>query len=113
MKNDRIRAILLFFWVAVTILINVLAEVSPLGGQTTGDVLERFPTLITPAGYASLLWSLIYAGLIGLAVYQALPHQQQSAPLRAIRGPLLVNLAANVAWLLAWHQDQIFLSLVA
>jgi hypothetical protein len=113
MKNDRIRAILLFFWVALTILISILAEAIPLGGQTIGDVLERYPTLITPAGYASALGCLIYAGMIGLAVYQALPHQQRSTRLRAIRGPLLVTLAANVAWILAWHHDRIFLSFVA
>jgi hypothetical protein len=102
MKNDRIRAILLFFWVVLTVLINILAE-----------VFERYPTLITPAGYAFLLWGPIYLGLIGLSVYQALPRQQRSERLRAIRGPLLVNLAANVAWVLAWHHDQIFLSLFA
>jgi tryptophan-rich sensory protein len=113
MKTDRIRAVLLFFWVGLTITMNILAEVIPLGGQTTGQVSDRYPTLITPAGYAFSLWALIYAGLAGFAVYQALPRQQHSETLRAIRGPLLVNLAANVAWVIAWHQDRISLSLVA
>jgi hypothetical protein len=113
MKTDRVRALLLFFWVALTILMTILAEVIPIGGQTTGQLSARYPTLITPAGYAFAVWGLIYMGLAGFAVYQALPGQQRSERLRALRGPLLVNLAANVAWILAWHHTHIGLSLVA
>ncbi|MBG9795411.1 hypothetical protein ABD76_24295 [Paenibacillus dendritiformis] len=100
---------------AAMIAVNALAEFAPLNGKTTGGISDMFPTLITPAGYAFGIWALIYALLIGYAVYQARPANQSKPILQAI-GPLFViSCLFNIAWILVWHYmyDRIWLSLLA
>ncbi len=96
-----------------TLTANVLANSLPLNGQTTGEVSDRFPLLIIPAGYAFAIWGVIYSGLISYAVYQALPRQRDNERLRRIAWPFVVSCAANVAWLLLWHYNRFGLTLGA
>jgi tryptophan-rich sensory protein len=99
--------------VALTIATNVAANALPLNGQNTGEISDRFPLLITPPGYVFGIWGLIYTGLIGYAVYQALPAQRENPRLRRIALPFIVSCAANVAWLFLWHYNQFGLTLGA
>ncbi|MCX7792070.1 MAG: tryptophan-rich sensory protein [Chloroflexaceae bacterium] len=98
---------------SATISANVLANTLPLNGQTTGEVAARFPLPIIPAGYAFSIWGVIYSGLIGYAVYQALPRQRDNERLRRIAWPFVASCAANVAWLLLWHYNRYGLTLGA
>jgi translocator protein len=98
---------------AGTVAMNVLANALPLNGQTTGEISDRFPILITPPGYVFSIWGLIYTGLIGYAIYQALPAQRDNDTLRRIAWPFVLSCAANVAWLLLWHYNQYGLTLGA
>lgn len=100
---------------AAMIAVNALAEFVPLNGKTTGGISDMFPTLITPAGYAFGIWALIYALLIGYAVYQARPANESKPILHAI-GPLfIISCLFNIAWVLLWHYmyGRIWLSLLA
>ena len=54
-----------------TIIINYSASAGLINGQTIGEVSARYPTLVTPAGYAFSIWGLIYLMLAGFVVYQA------------------------------------------
>jgi hypothetical protein len=45
---------------------------------------EPGPTPVEPAGYAFIIWSLIYAGSLAYAVFQALPRNAESPLLRRI-----------------------------
>lgn len=95
-----------------TITLNGLANGVPLGGQTTGELSDKYPSLFTPAGYVFSIWGLIYLTLSIFIVWQALPQQRRNPTLTAIRTPFLVSCAANGAWILAWHYDQMVLSLL-
>ncbi len=95
-----------------TITLNGLANGVPLGGQTTGELSDKYPSLFTPAGYVFSIWGLIYLTLTVFIVWQALPQQRHNANLTAIRTPFLISCAANGAWILAWHYDQLILSLL-
>lgn len=95
-----------------TITLNGLANGVPLGGQTTGELSDKYPSLFTPAGYVFSIWGLIYLTLTIFIVWQALPQQRNNATLTAIRTPFLASCAANGAWILAWHYDQLILSLL-
>ncbi|MCS6828636.1 MAG: tryptophan-rich sensory protein [Caldilinea sp.] len=114
-SGRRDRLIQLFVPVATltTILINGLATTLPLNGQSTGEISDRFPSLFTPAGYVFSIWGVIYLGLIGYAVYQALPAQRTNSRLHRIRLPYLVSAAANSAWIFFWHYNQFLWSLAA
>lgn len=96
----------------LTIFINGLANGVPLGGQTTGEISDKYPSLFTPAGYVFSIWGLIYIGLTIFVVWQALPQQRNNKNLAAIRIPFLVSCAANGAWIFAWHYDLLALSLI-
>ena len=95
------------------ILVNVLANMMPLGGVTTGEISARYPTAITPAGYAFSIWTLIYAGLIGFSIFQALPAQDDNEAVRAVRIPIVLSNLANISWIYLWHHFEIRWSLLA
>lgn len=111
--NSLARRALVVAAVIATIATNALANILPLNGQNTGEISDRFPVYITPPGYVFSIWSLIYAGLIAYAVYQALPAQRHNARLRAIAAPFLLSCAANIAWLFLWHYNYTALTIVA
>lgn len=98
---------------AATIATNALANILPLNGQTTGEISNRFPLLITPPGYVFGIWGVIYSGLVGYAVYQALPAQRDNERLRRIAWPFVASCAANIVWLLLWHYNRYGLTLGA
>lgn len=98
---------------AATVATNAAANLLPLNGQSTGEISDRFPILITPPGYVFGIWGLIYTGLLAYAIYQALPAQRDNPALRRIAWPFVLSCAANIAWLLLWHYNQYGLTLGA
>jgi tryptophan-rich sensory protein len=111
--NDRTRQALVATSLIATLATNGLANALPLNGQTTGEISDRFPIPITPAGYVFSIWGLIYLGLIGYTGYQALPGQRQNQRLRRIGPWFMVSCLANIAWILLWHYNQYKLTLIA
>ena len=96
----------------VVILVNGLANGLPLGGQTTGEVSAKYPSLFTPAGFTFSIWGLIYLGLVAFVVYQALPAQRESKSIARISQLFAVTCIANASWIFFWHYDLLWLSLV-
>lgn len=101
--NNRLRQILVVFAVLAVIGVNVAANALPINGLNTGEISDRFDILFVPAGYVFSIWGLIYLGLLGYAVYQALPAQAGNPRLRAIAGPFVLSSIANIAWIFLWH----------
>jgi hypothetical protein len=96
---------------AVTLVVNTLATTLPLGGRTTGEISDSFNILFVPAGYVFSIWGLIYLALIGFAVVQALPHQQNNRFVRATGWWFAVSCLANSLWILFWHYGDYLLTL--
>ena len=109
MNNQRIKQILVIVATAGVILINYLAAVGDVNNITPEAVSERYPTLITPAGYAFAIWGLIYLGLVVFAVYQALPKNAEK--FKSFRTIYILSCAANAAWIYCWHHDFILVCL--
>ena len=69
-------------------LVAVLVGVGGLGGteveNSQGGRLSAQGSFLAPAGPAFSIWSVIYLGLIGYAIWQALPGQRASARQRAV-----------------------------
>lgn len=108
-NNQRIRQILVIIATVGLILVNYLAATGRVGGVTPDYVSNKYPTLITPAGYAFSIWGLIYLGLAAFSVFQALPSN--TARFANIRSPYILSCAANCAWIFLWHNEQILPSL--
>lgn len=105
--NDKIQPLMVVAATIGTIIFNWLAATGILGGVATNVISDRNPTVLTPAGYAFAIWSLIYAGLIAFTIYQALPSMREK--FRAIRRPYIVSCVLNCAWLWLWAQEQLAL----
>jgi translocator protein len=109
-RGDNPRAVLLLVSFIAMIAVNTLANVLPLNGVTTGEISDRYATQITPAGYAFSIWSLIFAGMLALGIYQVRRNHRDREIFREIRGPLLWSSVFNIAWIFAWHFGNIWLS---
>ena len=102
--TDRVRSILVLAATIGIILFNWIAATGRLGADT-GAISDKYATLITPAGYAFSIWSLIYLGLVAFSIFQLLP--KNVVRLRAFRSPYIFSCALNCGWLYFWHAEQI------
>jgi hypothetical protein len=86
-------------------LVAVLVGVGGLGGtaveDSQGGQLSEQGSYLAPAGPAFSIWSVIYAGLLAYAVWQALPSQRASARQRAIGWWIALTIVLNGLWLVA------------
>lgn len=108
--TDRFRAILVLAATIGTIIFNWLAAMGRVGGVTPAEISARYQTLVTPAGYAFSIWSLIYLGLIAFSIYQMLPANL--AKYRNIRSLYIISAALNCGWIYFWHAEQIVICFV-
>ncbi len=90
---------------AIVILVNYLATALPIGGQTTGEISDKYPSLFTPAGFTFSIWGLIYLALLAFVIYQALPAQRDNLRIASISNLFKISCAANTLWIFAWHYD--------
>ncbi len=111
--SPRALAIVVLLALLATLAVNVLANLLPLNGRTTGSIVANFQELFRPAPYVFSIWSLIYAGLSAFAVFQLLPRQRENPRLKRIRGLFLWSSAANMAWLFLWHYELFAATLLA
>lgn len=103
--NDKIQQVLVIVATIGMIIFNYLAATGILGGIETGAVSDKYPTRVTPAGYAFAIWSLIYLGMIAFSIYQALPSNAER--FRGLRRIYILSCVANCAWLYFWHREMI------
>src|SRR4051794_30226475 len=110
MNRDSLRQAVNVIATLAMIAVNTLAETFVLNGKTSGEISDRFASAFVPAGYTFAVWSVIYLGLLGFAVYQALPAQRESSLLRRIGYAYALTCVANCAWILLWHYEQFVLT---
>jgi hypothetical protein len=109
--NQRNKQILVIVATLGVIFVNYLAGSGFINQKTPADISDKYPTLVTPSGYAFAIWSLIYFGLVAFSIYQALP--KNAVRYSNIRTVYILNCAANCMWLYFWHYEQILASLAA
>ena len=89
------------------IFLNYYANTRPFAGQTMGMVSAKYPTLLTPAGYAFSIWGLIFLTLTGYAVWQLLPGQRNASLPDAVAKPLTLASVATGAWVVLFAHELI------
>lgn len=105
-KTDSAGTLAGFAVAAATLLtigFNWLAAAGMVGGVTPAEISAKYPTAVTPAGYAFSIWSLIYLGLIAYSVYQLSSNASPQA--RSIRWLYVVTCLLNCGWIYFWHHD--------
>jgi hypothetical protein len=89
----------------ITLIVNGLSNTTLIGGRTTAEVSNNYPTLITPAGYVFAIWGIIYVLLGVYLVYQALPSQKDKPFQEQISGLFILVSVFNVIWLFFWQNE--------
>jgi benzodiazapine receptor len=108
-STDRMRAILVLLATVGTIIFNGLAATGYVNGVTPEVISAKYPTVVTPAGYAVTIWSLIYLGMLAFSIYQALPSNL--VKLRSVRTLHILSCLLNCGWIYFWHRESIAICL--
>jgi hypothetical protein len=83
---------------------------SYVGGQETGEIAQRYRSLVLPATWAFAIWGPIFV-LCGLyAIYQALPARREDPVLRAIGWWMAGAFLANGVWIYVYASRQFVLA---
>lgn len=112
MKHSKFFVWLNIVTFVITLGINFLATNLPLNNITTREISDSFDIFFVPAGYVFAIWGVIYLGLLGFLVYQALPSQHGNTRIGRIGWWFAVSNLANAAWLVSFHYLQFALALV-
>lgn len=95
---------------ATALGVNALANQLPLGGRTTGELSALYPNLFVPAGVTFSIWGPIYLLVGTWAVLHFFPSRARLG--RRIAPHFGISSLLNAGWLVAWHYQQVVLSLV-
>ena len=94
------------------IILNYYSNAFPFNGQSMGDVSAKYPTLLTPAGYAFSIWGLIFLSLAVYAVWQLLPAQRTIGLPDAVAKPLTLASLATASWVVLFAYELIIPSVI-
>ena len=110
MKHTKNFVWINIFTFILTLLVNFLATNLPLNNITTREISDSFNIYFVPAGYVFAIWGVIYLGLLGFSIYQALPAQKGNERIARIGWLFALSNIANAAWLVSfiisnslWH----------
>jgi benzodiazapine receptor len=97
----------------VTLIVNGLAgSTTVLGGVTSAQVSDNYPTLVTPAGFTFAIWGIIYTLLALFVIYQALPKNKDKPFLGQVSWFFGLSSIFNILWLVLWHYDFVTYSVI-
>ena len=96
---NNLRITLFIFFAFAQFLTSRFHEVSGLG-RSVGAMANDAPTPATPAGFAFLIWILIFALWAACAGYQARSSQRSNLLWQRISWPMILAMAAGNLWML-------------
>lgn len=119
MKN-RVTLLILINTLAFTgvLWVNYLANAVPLNGKTTGALSNQYPNLFTPAGLTFSIWGVIYlwllvfSGVCMWGLFSSKISDKIASAVQQINLLFALSSLLNIAWIFAWHWEQLPLSVV-
>ncbi len=100
----------------IMIILNALANLLPINNQNTGEVSDSYENLFAPAPITFAIWGLIYI-MLGLFILYQLglftkDTGRHEAVVLKVSWLFAASSFANALWILLWHHNLIFLSLL-
>jgi hypothetical protein len=99
-----------------TVIVNFLAVLLPIGGNTTQELSDAIPNLFVPAGITFSIWTFIYIFLGLFSIYQIRDifkkDKIEMKFLDNIGYFFIIGSLANIIWIIVWHYQLVPLSLV-
>lgn len=114
LKNMGMKAVVVVTYAAM-LLMNILANVLPIGGLTTGEISAKYDNLFAPSGFTFSIWLVIYLALGAHVFYQfkdVFYSPETRVMIQKLRVWFSVTNVANAVWIILWHYDLIFLSVL-
>ncbi|QHF23110.1 tryptophan-rich sensory protein [Rathayibacter sp. VKM Ac-2804] len=114
-RADRIRQSTVAVSAVLAIVGSFLGSGAAGGTQiqdAAGGALSASSTPVAPDGPAFAIWSVIYAGLLGYAIWQFLPSQTTRTRHRRLGYWAAASLLLNAAWILVVQAGLLALSVV-
>lgn len=115
MKMKRVLQIANIISLVIAVFVNYFVNTKNAGTPSISEISARYDTLLTPAGYAFSIWGLIYLGLFIFAVYQLLDIFKKNINndyVNDIGWWFIIANIANAAWVIAFTQNMIGLSVL-
>lgn len=114
--NKAIRTLNIIKWAntvlfAAMLTVNMLANLIPLNGKTTGEVSEIYSNLFTPAPITFAIWAVIYLFMGAFVIWQW-AGKTSGEYVRSVGIWFALTCVFNTAWVFAWHYDAILLSMI-
>ena len=98
------------------VFVNALAVILPINNRTTQQLSDKYPNLFVPAGITFSIWGIIYLLLLVFIIYQFVVAFRKSSDERGIFEKIgilfFISCIFNVGWILAWHYEIVWLSLI-
>jgi len=112
MLSHRFRSLMNVVLFLSVLSVNYLANALPINGITQREISAEYHIYLTPAGYVFAIWGIIYLGLSGYIITQALPSQRENPRLRSLDLPFQLSCICNMLWLIVWHYRHLTISVV-
>lgn len=102
----------------IHLIFSFLVQTKLFNNADVGEISERFPSLFTPAGFTFAIWIVIYLALFLFCAFHLLMAFTRSEThptnrdLSRIGWLFIINNLATAAWLVAWVNELILLSVV-
>lgn len=104
-------------FVILTIIVNALANIIPIGGNLTAQISDDIPNLFVPTGLTFAIWGVIYVLLVMFAIYQIIDiftkdKDKDFSYIEKIGVFFILASIGNIVWIFLWHYEEIILSLI-
>ena len=99
----------------IMIGVNAVANILPIGGNTTGEVSKAYPNLFTPAPITFAIWGIIYLLMLIFILFQwgFIGNRAFTSLVRDEIGIVFaISCIFNIAWIFAWHMKRIEISTI-
>ena len=74
-------------------------------GPTNGEISDRYPTLVVAAGYAFMIWGLIFLLDVVFGFWQLSPRRGVNSSVARIRLPAALGFALTALWMPVFSQQ--------
>lgn len=119
MQNKiRILSVINLLSLLIHISLSYATRFKLVNKKDVGEISDQYTSLFTPAGFTFAIWGLIYISLLAFCVYHLImayrhvPVYYPNQDISRMGGLFMFNNLVAVAWLLAWTQEKIGLSLI-
>lgn len=116
--KTKTLAILNSISLASLLVISYLSQQERFSDLNVGEVSAKYETIFAPASLTFAIWGLIYASLTAFSIfhvikaYNSSETEQANLDVDAIGWLFIINTLATGAWLVAWVNEEIGLSVV-